>query len=118
MKSIVVSASEFMIDKTKLIDASRIAPVVRHRSMSSATPAMVLWPSARVSGVISSETVNCARARLLSGSEMTQCIQFDQAEKKLLAKRSLSWKLCQRSRSHIGFQFEVKLVEQSFLVSK
>ena len=80
----VVSASEFMTDRTKLIDASRIGPAARHRSKSSAMQAIGLWLSARVSGVISSETLNCARARLLSGSEITQCIQFDQTEKSCL----------------------------------
>ena len=34
---------------------------------SVATPAIVLWASARVSGVISSETPSCASARLFSG---------------------------------------------------
>src|ERR1700683_3800943 len=81
MKSMVVSASEFMTDKTKLIDASCIGPAARHRSKISAMPAIDLWPIARLLGVISSETLNCARARRLSGADITQCIQFDQTKK-------------------------------------
>jgi hypothetical protein len=74
------------------MDASLIGPAALHRSTSSATPARALWLSARVSGVISSETLSRARARLLSGSEMTQRIQFDPNGEKLPAQRSFSWK--------------------------
>src|ERR1700685_813735 len=78
MKSIVASAMEFMIAETNPFGASRIGPFARHRSNSSAIFAMVLWPAARVAGVISSETPSCASARLFSGLDTAQRIQLDQ----------------------------------------
>src|ERR1700722_14168789 len=100
----VVSASEFMTDKTKLIDASCIGPAALHRSKSSAMPAIGLWLSARVSGVISSETLNCARARLLSGSEITQCIQFDQTEKSCLRMEAFRGRLFRAAEAISAFK--------------
>jgi hypothetical protein len=63
MKSIVASASEFMIATAKSIGVLRKEPLLRIRSINSAKPAMVSCAAARVADVISSETLSCASAR-------------------------------------------------------
>jgi hypothetical protein len=56
MKSIVVSAIEFIIAATKVIGASFIGPFARARSRSAAMNAISLCDAARASAVMSSET--------------------------------------------------------------
>jgi hypothetical protein len=77
MKSIVVSASEFMIATTNSTGASRIGPRARARSSIPATCAIAWCEAARVCGAMSSETSSRASARLLSGFDVAQRVQFD-----------------------------------------
>jgi hypothetical protein len=63
MKSIVASAMEFMITETNPFGASRIGPFKRHRSISSAIFAMVLWPAARVAQYLIKLSFGAARGK-------------------------------------------------------
>jgi hypothetical protein len=77
MKSMVVSASEFMIALTNSIGASRIGPWTRARSSIPAISAIAWCEAARVGGAMSSETSSRASTRLWSGFDVAQRVQFD-----------------------------------------
>ena len=64
--SLVASATEFMIATTKPMGLTPHRAAGANVSSNPATPAIVLWPAARVSSVISSETLElCQRSSLL-----------------------------------------------------